>query len=179
LSDPRPTGAESDTRKFSEGGILVIGLLGGFAFAALIWVLPQSQQPHTTGLFAVMSNFGFTFAQVYFPILDVMLSCLALACVIASMGLLTVSSAVNPDSYSHLFDLSSRLVVYLVPLFAGVLFFMIFPYSPAAGFVFLGFALIIVYLYQYLWRSDVLTAKRSTKKAKTTSATKPDSEKSK
>jgi hypothetical protein len=161
-------GIDVNPRQFAQNGLLMVSILGGFLFTALILML-QNQDTLIAKVDANLPRtiFGVTASDIYFPFVYIALGGLSFICVLVGVAFTIVASAKNPTSVERLFAFGWKALVGVCGGFGALLTWIIIPYNMTDAEAVLIFNLVVWFIISRLWRKDERKdreARRTTKK---------------
>ncbi len=148
-----------DVKAFSENGLVVMGLLGGFALATLALVISAQ---HTFEPNSLDWSIGIkwpggsqiTSGEVYLFSLETLLGIVGFWSITVSFVMLLISSSKHPELFKSSHKFAGVSVAVLCGGFAGILALLVAPFSPASSWTIIGASLIITGVMFVLRKED-------------------------
>ncbi len=145
-------------KKFHANGLLVMGLMGGFAFTALVLVLTQSglfDDALTKNLLTPLgASTAIPWAEIYFISLVVLLGTLSFWYVVVSFMMLIVSSVTPILRLRNLSEIAGGSVSFLSGFFGVVIWLLILPFSPIDSFIFFIVSQVLFHFADSAYKKD-------------------------
>jgi hypothetical protein len=157
--DEANAGLDVDPKTFGENGLLVMGVLGGFALATLALVISQQRtfEPESlswsSGILWPLNGAVVSFGELYLFAIETVLALVGVLSIVSSLAMLLVSSSKYSLPNLHKFSIYSVIFAAVGLIF--VLGGLLYPYSPTASLTFLFGTGIILVLYLRASNSDM------------------------
>lgn len=148
-----------EKKTFSENGLLVLGLLGGFALATLALVISNQNtfEPKSLSALTGISWPGgseITWGEVYLFSLETLLGIVGFWSISTSFIMLLISASPHAEEFRYQNKFAAYSVALLCGGFAGILSLIVWPFSPASGWTILGASMVITVVMVYSRRLD-------------------------
>jgi uncharacterized membrane protein len=141
LSESTELGIEINPRQFSQNGLVVVSILGGFLFTALILVLQNQNDTVVNNINKALPNalLGIRASDAYFFIVYLLLGTTCFLAVILSLAMLMVASAKAQESTDNLAGFVGTWLLALPGGFGATISWLVVPYNVKWNWLALDF----------------------------------------